>query len=190
MPEMLKRPESNVAAPSEADGRKAMPDTHWRTLLSPQQYATLREGKTDPAYAGSFVTDPKAFPAAGGSFVCAACATPLYRAEHRQFPSCGWLSFSNCLPKAVREVGVDDEVAARAQKLEIICNACGGHLGHVFRKRLVPEKDKTNERFCQNLSGVVFVSDDGAVRIDPTRQPASATRKSEQQQQQQQEEFE
>jgi methionine-R-sulfoxide reductase len=79
-----------------------------------------------------------------GHFACRACNAPLYSAEAKFKSGCGWPAFDKCYKGAVATV-TDSSFGMR--RVEILCAACGGHLGHVFEgERMTP----TNERHCVN----------------------------------------
>ena len=85
------------------------------------QYGVLRLQQTDRAGTGEydeFFED--------GIYVCAGCNTPLYTSQMKFACGCGWPGFWTNLPKAVRELPDED-----GHRVEIVCNACNGHLGHV-----------------------------------------------------------
>lgn len=177
----------NTALPHEKDGSREKTDAEWAQILTPKQFACMRRGMTDAAW-GPLVT------AMDGSrkqqqsksdgmppdaaFCCAACRSILYTAAMRLFPSCGWCSFFDCMPKADREVFpgtvMTAEEAAKLPKLEIVCNRCSGHLGHVFRRRLLmsadDKKQASPDRHCVNSSAILFVTQEGVV-IEPTKDP-------------------
>ena len=63
-----------------------------------------------------------------GTYVCAGCANPLFTSQMKFDCGCGWPGFWGCIPDAIYE-----EVDADGMRVEVLCNGCNGHVGHVFR---------------------------------------------------------
>ena len=120
-------------------------DEEWKKILTPEQYYILRQKGTERAFTGQYHDSKKK-----GTYLCAACGTPLFRSMEKFDSGTGWPSFwAPISPKAVdREV---DRSLFR-ERTEVLCNVCGGHLGHVFDDGPPP----TGKRYCINSAALKF----------------------------------
>ncbi|EGD80339.1 SelR domain-containing protein [Salpingoeca rosetta] len=124
-------------------------DQEWKSLLSREEYRILREKGTERAGSGEY---DKFYPKKGeGHFACRGCGNPLYSAAAKFNSGCGWPAFDKCYKGAVT-THVDNSFGMR--RVEIVCGACGGHLGHVFEGERMTD---TNERHCVNSVSIRFV---------------------------------
>jgi len=118
----------------------------WKKLLSPAEYYVLREAGTERAFTSEFNNNHKK-----GTYVCAACNTPLYESEYKFDSGTGWPSFDRAVKENV-ELDVDYKIGYA--RTELKCNTCGGHLGHSFNDG---PKNTTGERHCINGVALKFV---------------------------------
>lgn len=122
-------------------------DDQWRALLSPQEYAVLRQGATDAPFVGEY-TDLEDH----GSYFCRGCFQQLFQSETKFHSGCGWPSFF--APVDTKSIVEKDDTSLGMRRTEVQCANCGSHLGHVFLGEGFPTP--TNARYCINSSAIVF----------------------------------
>src|ERR1700677_2153411 len=117
-----------------------MTNEDWKKKLTPEQYAVVREGDTEPAFKGKYWNDHSK-----GMYKCAACGAELFSSDTKFDSGTGWPSFTEPANRANVELRPDK--AYGMNRVEVICKNCGSHLGHVFDDG--PE-DKGGKRYCIN----------------------------------------
>src|SRR6478736_5292441 len=124
-----------------------MPNTErdWREKLTPEQYAVLREKGTERPFTGEHLHEKR-----DGTFSCAACGAELFRSDAKFESGTGWPSFTEPAVAAAVELRPDNSLFMR--RTEVVCRACGGHLGHVFDDGPRP----TGQRYCINSCALSF----------------------------------
>ncbi|NCT09175.1 MAG: peptide-methionine (R)-S-oxide reductase MsrB [Flavobacteriia bacterium] len=121
-------------------------NAEWKSLLSPMEYYVLREAGTERAFSSSLNNSKEK-----GTYVCAACKTPLYKSEFKYDSGSGWPSFDRGIKENI-EVDVDYKIGYK--RTELKCNTCGSHLGHSFDDG--PQKT-TGKRHCINGVALKFI---------------------------------
>ncbi len=122
--------------------------------LKPDQFRVLRQKGTEAPFSGEY---DKHSPSSG-TYNCAACEAPLYRADQKFKSGCGWPAFFDTVPGAVTR---HSDKTFGMERIEIVCTNCGGHLGHVFKGEGYPTP--TDERHCVNSVSMKFSDKDPVV---------------------------
>lgn len=118
----------------------------WRQLLTPQEFAVLREEATEAANSSELNSEKRS-----GTYVCAGCDLALFKSDWKFGSGTGWPSFYDYI-KGHLETKADYKLVV--PRTEYHCARCGGHQGHVFDDGPAP----TGERWCNNGVALNFVA--------------------------------
>ncbi|TDC73432.1 peptide-methionine (R)-S-oxide reductase [Micromonospora sp. KC606] len=124
---------------SPDDNELPRTEDEWRVRLAPEEFRVLREAGTEPPWTGEYVDTRTP-----GVYHCRACGAALFRSDDKFDSHCGWPSFDDAIPGAVREI---PDHTLGMPRTEIRCARCDSHLGHVFEGEGFTPKDT---RHCVN----------------------------------------
>ncbi|HEY8533249.1 MAG TPA: peptide-methionine (R)-S-oxide reductase MsrB [Micromonospora sp.] len=114
-------------------------EEEWRVRLSPEEFRVLRQAGTEPPWSGEYVSTTTP-----GVYHCRACGAELFSSDTKFESHCGWPSFDDALPGAVRFV---EDRSYGMVRTEVRCATCDSHLGHRFDGEGFTPK---NTRYCIN----------------------------------------
>ncbi len=117
-------------------------DEEWRERLTPEQFHVLREKGTERAFSGQHWNAHDA-----GSYRCVGCGALLFDSDAKFDSGTGWPSFT--APAVADAVALHEDGSFFMHRTEVVCRACGGHLGHVF-----PDGPGGMPRYCINSASL------------------------------------
>ena len=166
-------PESSTKPPKENLDWRNQTEEFWSARLTAEQFRVLRQAGTERAFTGKYWDHFEE-----GHYVCAACEQTLFRSKEKFDSHCGWPSFSAAADGGLsRFLSKAREVKSTASlgnskseqltrlieekadhsygmnRVEVLCQNCGSHLGHVFDDGPGP----TRLRYCINSLSIRFV---------------------------------
>jgi peptide-methionine (R)-S-oxide reductase len=120
-------------------------DAEWRKLLTPAQYAVLRQSATERPFTSPLLNEHRP-----GIFACVGCDHGLFSSETKFESGTGWPSF--WAPLADDAVGTTRDASLGMIRTAVHCAGCGSHLGHVFDDG----PPVTGLRYCMNGVAMIF----------------------------------
>jgi peptide-methionine (R)-S-oxide reductase len=140
----LGRMTAPARAESEGEFEIVRTEAEWRAMLTPEQFAVLREEATERPFSSPLNDEKRS-----GMFHCAGCDLPVYSSEKKYDSGTGWPSFWDA---EVDAVGLKQDNTLFMTRTECHCRRCGGHFGHVFDDGPQP----TGMRHCINGLALTF----------------------------------
>lgn len=118
-------------------------DSEWKAQLTPEQYQITRLKGTERAFTGEHCATYET-----GKYNCVCCDTPLFDSSIKFDSSSGWPSFTD--PIKENAVKYYKDATHGMIRVEVLCNTCDAHLGHVFPDGPEP----SGLRFCVNSASI------------------------------------
>lgn len=120
-------------------------ENEWREILTPDQFRITRKKGTEAPHSGALCSIHDI-----GKYSCVCCSTPLFDSTIKFESGTGWPSFTQ--PIAENAIKYEKDVAFGMIRVEVLCNTCDAHLGHVFPDGPEP----SGLRYCINSESMVI----------------------------------
>jgi peptide-methionine (R)-S-oxide reductase len=120
-------------------------DAEWRAELDPETYRIARQKGTEAPFSGEYCDTKTA-----GTYQCACCGADLFASDTKFESGSGWPSFWQPIDEDM--VAEHTDTTHGMRRVEVTCQRCGAHLGHVF-----PDGPKpTGQRYCINSAALAL----------------------------------
>ena len=129
----------------EPESRVDKTDAEWKEILTTEQYRITRRKGTEAPGTGALCSVYDA-----GKYNCVCCGTPLFDSTIKFSSGTGWPSFTQ--PITENAIKYEKDVSFGMVRVEVMCNTCDAHLGHVFPDGPEP----SGLRYCINSASMVL----------------------------------
>ena len=130
-------------APAQPTKPVSKSDEEWKKILTPEQFAILRRHLTERPWGKAYDEFKKQ---GEGAYHCAGCNAELFSSKEKFDARCGWPSFFDTSKH--ENIKTLRDVAFGTVRVEVRCNVCDGHLGHIFTGEGFDTP--TDQRYCIN----------------------------------------
>ena len=120
----------------------------WQKQLSPEEFHVCRQAGTEAPFSGKYYDNKEE-----GTYNCICCNAPLFSSDTKFDSGTGWPSYYECFEDSIKEI---KDVNHGMVRVEVRCNSCDSHLGHVFPDGPEP----TGQRYCINSVSLDFKGDE------------------------------
>ena len=133
----------------QPDRRVEKSEKEWQSILTPEQFRIAREKGTERAGSGALCSAHDA-----GVYSCICCSTLLFDSTIKFDSNSGWPSFTQ--PIKDNAIKYHKDSSFGMTRVEVMCNTCDGHLGHVFPDGPEP----SGLRYCVNSESIQLIKEE------------------------------